>query len=186
MREENKHSPISIEKAKELIQLAREAIEKKEVIERGKSEKAAVFVTLEKNRNLRGCIGFTERLFPLEEAVQRAAISAAYEDPRFFPLRKEEINEVTVEVSILSEAEPCNLEDIKEGDGIILECGIRKALFLPQVWEELKTKEEFLSNLCLKAGLNPYCWKDKNCKFYKFYVIAYKEVKPNGEVKRVM
>lgn len=186
MREENKHSIIELEKAKELIKLAREAIKEGKVTEKDESEKAAVFVTLEKNGELRGCIGFTEEIFPLKEAIQRAALSAAYEDPRFPPLGKEELNEITIEISLLGKAKPCKVEEIKEGDGVILECGFRKALFLPQVWEELKNKEEFLSALCAKAGLIYDCWKDKNCKFYKFTVEAWKEKAPNGEVEKVM
>jgi len=147
------------------------------------SEKRGVFVTLEKNGELRGCIGLPYPEKSLIEAVKEAAVSAT-QDPRFTPLRREELDKVTVEVSVLTKPEKINFqgeelfEKIKTGkDGLILKKGWNSGLFLPQVWEKLPTKKEFLENLCYKAGLyDKDCWK--SAEIYKFQVQAFKEKEP--------
>jgi len=150
------------------------------------AERRGVFVTLEKypSGELRGCIGLPYPEKPLLEAVKEAAMSAT-QDPRFPPLGKDELDKITVEVSVLTEPERIDfktpeelLEKIELGkDGLILKKGWNSGLFLPQVWEKLPTKEEFLENLCYKAGLyDKNCWKD--AEIFKFQVQAFKEKEP--------
>jgi AmmeMemoRadiSam system protein A len=123
--------------------------------------------------------------------VHKAAIEEAFHDGRFSPLRENELNKIVFEVSILDlpkeiEGLPDKkIDKIKKGDGLILECGIRKGLFLPQVWEQLPDKKEFLEALCWKAGLTPDYILDKDIKLYKFSVKAYKESKPKGTVIKI-
>jgi len=150
------------------------------------AERRGVFVTLEKypSGDLRGCIGLPYPEKPLIKAVKEAAISAT-QDPRFPPLGKDELNNVTVEVSVLTEPERIDFKSPEEllekiepkRDGLILKKGWNSGLFLPQVWEKLSTKEEFLENLCYKAGLyDKDCWK--SAEIYKFQVQSFKEKEP--------
>lgn len=191
---------LTFQEGKVLVRLAREVIER---YVRGKEpevklpdwckEKRGVFVTLETfpERELRGCIGYVEPIKKLGEALVECAIAACH-DPRFPPLSISELDTITVEVSVLSPLEHISgtleekLEAIKEHKhGVVLSLSGRKAVFLPQVWEILKTKEEFLSNLALKAGLSPESWKDENCELYRFEVQAWREKTPRGEVEEV-
>lgn len=141
-------------------------------------EKRGVFVTLEKDGNLRGCIGLPYPDKPLIDAVRDAACSAA-RDPRFPPLGEKELDLVTVEVSVLTKPEKIEfkgdlLEKIEPGkDGLILKKGWNSGLFLPQVWEQLPDKRQFLENLCHKAYLPNGAWKD--AEIYRFRVQAFKE-----------
>ena len=147
-----------------------------------------IFVTLMTypSEELRGCVGYPQTELKLSEAVKEVAYSAAYEDTRFSPLGKDEVDNVILEISILSMSEPCSLKQIEPGkDGVILKKGIFSALFLPQVWEHFSTKEKFLEALCQKAGLLPDSWKGKDVVFLKFNVIAFKEKKPDGGIFKV-
>jgi len=183
-----------------LVRLARKTIEdffkteKLEIIlDKKFREKRGVFVTIDTypENELRGCVGFSDPVYPLAEAVQRAALEAAFHDGRFQPLEKEELNRIVVEVSILSLPEEIKevprkrMERIKKGDGLIIERGMRKGLFLPQVWKHISDKKQFLEQLCWKAGLTPDYILDKNTKMYKFNVKAFKETKPKGKVIEV-
>lgn len=153
-------------------------------------EKLGVFVTIHTypKNELRGCVGFPHPTYSLYQAVQMAAIEAAFRDNRFLPLKEKELEKIVFEVSVLSLPEEIKeppekrLEKIEKGDGLIIEHGIRKGLFLPQVWEELPNKKDFLDALCWKAGLTPDYLFDKNTKIYKFSVKAFKEIKPKGKV----
>lgn len=145
--------------------------------------KHGVFVTLTLNEQLRGCIGSTKPV-PVWEGVVKNARSSAFSDPRFRPLREEDFKKVIIELSFLSEPEETSLEDIKEGDGVIISQGLFSALFLPQVWEQLPGKEQFLSHLCTKAGLSPDCYTEEGTVFKKFKVTAWKEQTPSGDVTR--
>jgi len=148
--------------------------------------KRGVFVTIYKKvlgeEQLRGCIGLPYPTKPLVEGVIEAAISAC-EDPRFEPLREDELRSVVVEVSVLTEPKKVEFKTTKEllekirpfKDGLIIKKGFNSGLFLPQVWEELPTKEEFLSHLCMKAGLPPGCWLEPSIEVYAFEVEAVKE-----------
>lgn len=129
--------------------------------------KAASFVTLTKNNDLRGCIGSLEARQELWRDVQENAIRAAFNDFRFSPLTKDELEDVKIEVSVLSEPKKLKdknakfmLEQIKKDMGIILKCGKHTATFLPQVWKEIPNKEDFLEHLSLKAGLDKEGWKN--------------------------
>lgn len=132
-------------------------------------EKRGVFVTLEMNGNLRGCIGNIEPVYPLYEAVRRNAHEAAFEDPRFNPLSPEEFPDIEIEISILTIPKPLEystpddlIKKLKPGkDGVILGKGFFKATYLPQVWDEIKEPEFFLSSLAMKAGLDPDIWKNE-------------------------
>lgn len=138
------------------------------------SERRGVFVTLEKGGHLRGCIGFVVPVKPLGEAVVESAVSAAFRDPRFPPLRFEELPDVEIEVSVLSPLERVEfsspeelLEKLEVGvHGVYLKKGLYSATFLPQVWELIKEKEEFMRQLALKAGLGPDDWKDAEVYLY--------------------
>jgi AmmeMemoRadiSam system protein A len=195
---------MELEQGRVLVKLARSSVEK--FFEKGKfeiqkfdqeflKEKRGVFVTIETypENELRGCIGFPSPVYPLFEAVQRAAISSAFEDYRFEPLRKEELEKVVFEVSVLTKPELIKvkkpeeyLEKIEEKkDGLIIEYGSFSSLYLPQVWEIIQEKEKFLESLCLKAFLPPDTWKNKKAKIFRFRVEAFKEKEPKGEIVRV-
>ncbi|MEM5815298.1 MAG: AmmeMemoRadiSam system protein A [Candidatus Aenigmatarchaeota archaeon] len=142
-------------------------------------EKRGVFVTIYKKVNnqnyLRGCIGLPYPTKPLIEGIIEVAVSVT-QDPRFPPLSPNELKDIFLEVSILTKPEKIEGKDYKEilekikpfKDGIIIKKGIRSALFLPQVWDELPKKETFLSQLCVKAGLSPSEWTKEGMEFYKF------------------
>ena len=124
-------------------------------------EKGATFVTLTKDGDLRGCIGSLRRSRRLGEDVLANAVAAAMEDPRFAPLEADELDTVTVEVSLLSDpeylefaGEEALLAQLRPGeDGLIIFSGCRSATFLPQVWEQLPEPHQFLAALKHKAGL---------------------------------
>jgi uncharacterized protein len=139
--------------------------------------KKGVFVTIYKGKekSLRGCIGIPYPEGTLIENVIKAAISSTL-DPRFKPLGEDELDDISLEISILSEPKLIKvknpkeyLEKIEKGkDGLIIEDGINSGIFLPQVWKEIPDKKEFLANLCLKAGMMPDSWLSKNINLYKF------------------
>lgn len=184
---------LSKEDGKLLIKVARKAIKK--YLENNRKiepprvpshlrEKRGVFVTLNKNEDLRGCIGFPEPIKPLVDAVIEAVIAAATSDPRFHPVTVDELEKIQIEVSVLTKPELIKVKDpreypkmIKVGlDGLIIERGFYKGLLLPQVAVEWGfDEEEFLCNTCLKAGLPPDCWYDKETKVYKFQAQIFQE-----------
>ena len=125
--------------------------------------KGAVFVTLDKNKNLRGCIGSIVAYRTLMDDIINNALSAAFADPRFDPLHPEEIDDaLTLEVSVLSEPVKIDYSDyadlkskiVPRKDGLILKHSQYQGTFLPQVWEQLPTTEQFLEHLSYKAGTN--------------------------------
>ncbi len=145
-------------------------------------QKRGVFVTLEINKQLRGCIGTIQPIMPLYEAVIQNAISAAYSDPRFPPLTKQEANKLTIEISVLTVPVKLNYTDtadllkkLNHELGLIIKKGYSTATFLPQVWEQLPDKEQFLANLCMKANLNPEAWKDKDMEIQTYKVEKFTE-----------
>lgn len=129
---------------------------------------AAAFVTLKIDGDLRGCVGSLEARQPLATAVAGAAHSAAFQDPRFGPLEEREYPHLTIEVSVLGEAEPVAAESedaaiaqLRPGvDGVILEAGKQCATFLPAVWEQLPDPGQFLLQLRRKAGLGNAEWQN--------------------------
>ena len=158
-------------------------------------EKSGVFVTLNSTKpthQLRGCIGYPFPTDPLVVATIRSAIEAATGDPRFDPIELAEFKErVVAEVSVLTTPEELTAKEpverakqIQVGtDGLIVGRGARRGLLLPQVAPEWNwDAEEFLSNCCLKAGLPPDAWLDKDTRVEKFQAIIFEEIEPNGEV----
>lgn len=120
------------------------------------------FVTLHAHGQLRGCIGLIEARRPLWETVRDMAIAAAVEDPRFSPVTAEELNDLDLEISVLSVPVPLlRIEDIHIGrDGLIVRQGAACGVLLPQVATEWGwTREEFLAQTCGKAGLPPQAWR---------------------------
>jgi uncharacterized protein len=192
---------ISLIEGAELVRLARVAVEKylqESIIvksERHTLEKAGVFVTLNyitssKKEYLRGCIGFPLPEKPLYQGVVEAAIAAATEDPRFPPLDRQELNNIIFELSILTSPQQIRVNPAEYGkeieigrDGLILQWRFGSGLLLPQVPVELKWNlEEYLANICYKAGAPPDVWLDPSSKLYKFQAVVFKEVEPKGKV----
>lgn len=145
----------------------------------------ASFVTLTQHGQLRGCIGTLQARRSLLADVKSNAVSAALHDPRFLPLKASELAHTEIEVSVLSamqalqfENEQHALDQLQPGvDGIALEYAHHRGTFLPQVWEQLPSKQDFLAQLKRKAGLPPGFWSEK-LKLYRYSVAKYKESQP--------
>ncbi|NPA86021.1 MAG: TIGR00296 family protein [bacterium] len=174
---------------KELEELLKEAAQKFPHEPRG------IFTSIHTypDHELRGCIGIPEPVYPFYKALVLSAYWAAFEDSRFPPLCKEELDNVVFEVSYLTPPKLLRVKDpreylqlIKIGQhGIIIERGPYRALFLPQVAVEQNwSVAEFLSYCCLKAGLEPGCWLDKDTKVYVFEAEVYAEEAPRGKIIR--
>lgn len=177
---------FNLMQGKKLIKLARDSISSNfkgdgvsvdDDIKKEFNEKQGVFVTLTKEGELRGCIGFAEPVMELWKGVVEAAKAAAFEDPRFSPLEKRELKDIAVEVSVLSKPkliEVSNHEEylnkIKIGrDGLVIRGDYGSGLLLPQVAPEWGWDvKEFLENTCRKAGMDGGCWKDLDNKLYSF------------------
>lgn len=146
-------------------------------------ELKGVFVSIYKNNELRGCIGFPYPIYPLVVAAIKAAKEAC-RDPRFEKLKEDELNKIKVEISILGEMRRIdhNLKNrreilnlLNENRGYMIVRNSTSGLFLPQVWKHVKNKKEFIENLCYKAGLDKDCWLDEKVKVYEFEVEIIKE-----------
>ncbi|MDL2261603.1 TIGR00296 family protein [Methanimicrococcus sp. OttesenSCG-928-J09] len=153
------------------------------------SEKRGAFVTLEKEGDLRGCIGYPYPVLPFKEVLVKSAVAAAFEDPRFFPIEKKDFSKLTVEVTTLT------LPELLEGaftqysnmiqigrHGLIAEYGEHRGLLLPQVaaeqgWDAI----EFLCQTCVKAELTPMMWK-YGAKIYRFEGQIFRETEPGGAI----
>lgn len=138
------------------------------------------FVTLRAEGALRGCIGHVGADRPLAEIVARMAVSAATEDPRFPPLQPEALPDVAIEISVLSEAVPLaarDAEQIRSGqDGVIVRCGRRQGVLLPQVAAENGWGgEAFLTAASRKAGLPPEAWRGTDCELFVFQADVFGE-----------
>ncbi len=157
--------------------------------------KGAAFVTIETvtsrgGYELRGCIGLIYPVKPLAETVIEAAIEAATQDPRFPPMRPEELGRVVFEVSVLGPFEKLpgdpaeRVKAVKVGvHGLLVKRGFFQGLLLPQVpVEYLWDEETFLSETCVKAGLPPSCWLDEDTEVYRFTARIWKELEPGGRV----
>jgi len=198
---------ISLEEGTFLVKFARKSIEN--ALKTGKAlvvppdipqklmHKTGVFVTLNSvasgARELRGCIGCPGPDYPLVEATINSAINSALNDPRFPPVTTKEIDNIVVEISILTPPQLIEVKnpmeyskEIKIGqDGLIVEKGWCKGLLLPQVPVECDwNEEEFLSNCCMKAGLPPDAWLLRGTNIYKFQAIIFEEETPKGKIKR--
>jgi uncharacterized protein len=200
---------FTLEDGKALIEFARENIET--LLKTGKkisipeklkelfSGKYGAFVTLNKynvsGNPLRGCIGFIEPIYPLYEVVHKVSISSATEDPRFPPVTLREMDNIVIELSILTPPKLIEVNEPKDyfnkikigRDGLIAERGGRRGLLLPQVpvdhdrnWDV----ETFLRHTCTKAWLPEDSWKEKSTQIYSFQAILFEELEPRGEIVR--
>lgn len=152
-------------------------------------EKRGCFVTLHACGLLRGCIGIIEPIKSLIAGVKENAIHAGFHDPRFPPVTLNEMENIIIEISILTRPVPLvfeNADDLKKQlkpgvHGVILSKGYHRATFLPQVWEQLPGTEDFLGHLCRKAGMRNTCWKDTTTavEVYEVSVFSEKDMNPN-------
>ncbi len=141
------------------------------------------FVTLKLNGQLRGCIGNLTPTETVVQGVKRNAINAAFHDPRFPPLSKDELGRTEIEVSILTQPQPLVFRDGKDlikklrvhVDGVIIRKGYASATFLPQVWEQLTRPEDFLAHLCMKAGLPSDAWENSELEVLTYQVQYFEE-----------
>jgi hypothetical protein len=146
-------------------------------------EKQACFVTLTKNGALRGCIGHLMAMEPLHQAVAENARNAAMREPRFPPVTADELGEIRIEISVLTEPQPLAFsspEDLlgklrPNEDGVLLHIGPRTATFLPQVWAQLPDKVEFLNHLSQKAGCESSAWRGKDVAVSIYHVECFEE-----------
>ena len=154
---------------------------------------SGVFVTLNNPLGLRGCIGYPLPDKKLYDALADAAIAAATEDPRFPPVKFEELESITFEVTVLTPPEKILVNKPKEyfskirvgRDGLIVRNGFNSGLLLPQVPVEYNWNEkEFVEHTCEKAGLPKDYWQKSDTEIQKFEGIVFKEKKPNGPVIR--
>lgn len=181
---------------KELLNIARQAVE---AVVAGHSlnsldlnqmppvfrENGASFVTLTRDGQLRGCIGAIEAYQPLALDVQEHAAAAASEDYRFPPVSQEELSFIEIEISRLTRPIQLQFEDpgdlldkLRPGiDGVVLRDNIKRATFLPQVWEKVSRKEDFLDHLCIKMGTHPGLWREKQLEVFTYQVEEFKEEK---------
>lgn len=146
-------------------------------------EKKACFVTLTKAGTLRGCIGHLTAMEALYQAVIDNARNAAVRDPRFLPVQPDEVDQLKIEISVLTEPQPLSFsspEDLlsklhPNDDGVILHIGPRTATFLPQVWAQLPDKEQFLNHLAQKAGCEASDWRGKDTQVSIYHVECFQE-----------
>ncbi|MCP4667175.1 MAG: AmmeMemoRadiSam system protein A [Deltaproteobacteria bacterium] len=185
---------LTEEEGKYLLRVARQTIEQ-ELFSRKKPERPerdlpavfherrGTFVTLTIQGGLRGCIGHIIPQESLIEGITVNAINAAFRDPRFRPLTREEWKNIKIEISILTEPEPLSymdaddlLKKLRPGvDGVIIKKERNQATFLPQVWEQLPKKKEFLGHLCLKAGLDGDAWQGGDLEVTTYQVQVFEE-----------
>jgi MEMO1 family protein len=193
-------SSLDRQQGQYLVQLARQTIEEQlqlpqerqkiESLERSLSaphfqEKRGVFVTLHKQGQLRGCIGSLIGYRSIVEGVREHAINAAFNDYRFRPVTGEEVADLEIEVSILSEPRTLDYADaddllirLRPGvDGVIIRQNGASATFLPQVWEQLPDPADFLNHLCQKAGLPPTAWRQGRLEVQTYQVQYFAEEK---------
>jgi len=160
-------------------------------------KKCGVFVTLNEHSRgtygLRGCIGLPYPTKPLIDAIMEAAESSAFNDPRFPPVKADEMEGITIEISVLTPPEKLTVDDPEKlpdeivvgRDGLIIGKGWRRGLLLPQVpvewgWDSRK----FLSQCCVKAGLPQQEWRKQGTEIYRFQAILFKEETPRGKIIR--
>jgi len=181
---------LSSQQRKKLLEIARASIntylqtgKKMELSETDPvlKQETGAFVTLNKQGELRGCIGNLSASQPLYLTVKDMAVEAAVDDPRFPALTLSELKDLEIEISVLSPLKRVDsAEKIELGKhGVLVRKGYQSGVFLPQVATETGwSKEEFLNNLCAhKAGLAPGAWKDKNTELYIFNAEVFSESK---------
>jgi AmmeMemoRadiSam system protein A len=173
---------LSQELRSQLLRIARTSIETVLDGNRVELDRAAIpeelkrpsgaFVSLHASGgDLRGCIGSIQAVAPLFQAVANNAVNAAFRDPRFYPLRKDELANVHIEISVMSPiVAVASVEEIEVGrDGLIISRGSRAGLLLPQVATEYGwDRETFLRQTCHKAGLPADAWREAACRIERF------------------
>jgi len=173
-------SDLTEQEQKSLLRIARGTLES--YIRTGKipeakpltprlSEKRGAFVTLHERGELRGCIGYVEAVKPLYQAVSEMAVAASTEDPRFPPVEVEELDKIDIEITALSPLQPLPSPDsvVVGKHGLVIRKGYRSGLLLPQVpVEQGWNREQFLTHTCLKAGLPPNSYKEKDAQLFCF------------------
>jgi AmmeMemoRadiSam system protein A len=185
---------LSLEDQQALLRLARQAVEcgvrgeklpplDEASLSSQLNENGASFVTLTIHGELRGCIGALDAHQPLAEDVCEHAVAAALEDPRFPPVREDELSRIQIEVSRLTRPVPLeynNADDLLSKlrphvDGVILRDGFRRATFLPQVWEKVPDRAEFLNYLCHKMGVGENAWSVQHMDVFIYQVEDFHE-----------
>ncbi len=149
----------------------------------GLNDEGASFVTLTYNGYLRGCVGALEPYQSLAEDVREHAVAAAFQDYRFPPVQAGEIKDIKIEISYLTRPTPLTYQNPDQliellrpnVDGVILRDGIRRATFLPQVWEKIPDPVEFLEELCMKMGAQPDLWRRKKLDVLIYQVEEFHE-----------
>ena len=144
-----------------------------------------VFVTLEKENQLRGCIGELDDRMPLHHGIRICAVKAALEDPRFAPVTMEELSSLCVSVSIVGRPQTLDTDGVERAtalvphrDGVILVVSGRRSTFLPRVWQQYEDPRDFLTQLCLKHGASPDCWTDPSVGLLRYDATEIKEFTP--------
>jgi uncharacterized protein len=185
---------LTPEEQQTLLRMAREAMEhavrgeKLPLLDRSALtpsllEPGASFVTLTVRGQLRGCIGALEAHQPLVDDVREHAVAAALEDPRFPRVRQDELSRIQVEVSRLTRPVPLaykGADDLLSKlrphvNGVILRDGLRRATFLPQVWEKIPDPSEFLDQLCYKMGAAHGYWRKRRLEVFVYQVEEFHE-----------
>jgi AmmeMemoRadiSam system protein A len=173
---------LSREHHQQLLRIARESIQAAlagrrapvdpSTLDPELNQPSGAFVTLHgADGDLRGCIGSIQAIEPLSQAVASNAYNAAFRDPRFYPVRPDELPELDIEISVMSPIElVTDVNAIEVGrDGLIISRGGRAGLLLPQVaTEQGWDRETFLSQTCVKAGLPSDAWRSPGCRIEKF------------------
>lgn len=147
------------------------------------AETKGCFVTLTEHGELRGCIGHIFPKEPLYQAIEDNVRDAATRDPRFLRVQPKEVDKIKIEISVLTKPQPLwfhSPEDLLDqlqpyDDGVVLQIGSRSATFLPQVWERIPDKIEFLNQLSEKAGYEPSAWRGGEASVSVYHVEAFKE-----------
>jgi AmmeMemoRadiSam system protein A len=175
---------ISVDDQKKLLKYVRDVIQaslyrqgKAEAPELAATMRCGAFVTLKENDSLRGCIGRMHSNDPLLETISEMALAAAFEDPRFAPLRKEELALIDIEISLLSPLQPIAPDEVIVGQhGLLISAWGRSGVLLPQVPVEFGwDRKTFLEQVCRKAGLSPDTWKSSFAQLYGFEGFVFSE-----------
>jgi len=185
---------LSPEERAVLLRIARESIESvargqdpprvdTDAVPEALQRPGASFVTLVKKGDLRGCVGSLEARRALVLDVQQNGLGAAFRDPRFPPVRPEEVGDLYIEISVLTEPRRLAyggvqelLDNLRPGvDGVVIEKEWHRATFLPQVWEKLPEQDQFVEQLCLKAGLPADAYRRGDLDVFTYQVEKFGE-----------
>jgi len=187
MSDENQDRLLTAEEKKALLHIAKSAIEWS--VKGGDKphfdydfavfgEARGAFVTISQDDQLRGCIGFVLAIKPLAETIFEMAVAAAQRDPRFPPVTEDELGRLEIEISVLTPLRQIkDISEIQVGvHGLYIKANLHSGLLLPQVAERYNwSREEFLAQTCIKAGLPPAAWKDENTRIEKFSAQVFAE-----------